>query len=175
MFSSWAYILIGNNNTGKTSFQRNLVEELCGVHYKKLPRNIVKTISHPRTPRKLKTIFTSNRSYQELKREYKTVGDYFAKHFKGADICILSSHSDPASLSDVEEMIHHLKLRCYNVAGVFWSNGYDSGAETISLLPWQERLWIDNPPLAKKERVAAQLTSVAREFSELLIARSHWQ
>ena len=29
MLSYWAYILIGNNDTGKTSFQKYLVSDLC--------------------------------------------------------------------------------------------------------------------------------------------------
>jgi hypothetical protein len=33
MFSYWAYILIGNNETGKTSFQRYLVSDLCNKQY----------------------------------------------------------------------------------------------------------------------------------------------
>ncbi len=52
MFSRWAYVLIGNNNTGKTSFQRHLLAALCDVHYKRLETNIVINISHPRAPRK---------------------------------------------------------------------------------------------------------------------------
>lgn len=92
MYSRWAYILVGNNDTGKTSFQRNVVSELCGIKYDRLPRNIVKDINHPRAPRKLRTIFTSNRSYQEKIGEYKTVENYFSVFFREADICFLASH-----------------------------------------------------------------------------------
>src|ERR1039458_4265016 len=38
MFSYWAYVLIGNDKTGKTSFQRNLVSHLCGKRYTRLPK-----------------------------------------------------------------------------------------------------------------------------------------
>lgn len=175
MFSTWAYILIGNNNTGKTSFQRNLVAELCNEHYKRLPRNVVKQISHPRAPRKFATIFTCNRSYQENIKEYISVENYFEHFFKDADICILSSHTHGDSYDHIEEMIRQLKFRCYNVAGIFWSNGFDKEAQKISLLPWQERLWIDNPLLEDQRKVPAQLVRVARDFAELLLERSHAQ
>lgn len=175
MFSSWAYILIGNNNTGKTSFQRNVVAELCNEHYARLPRNVVKAISHPRAPRKLATVFTCNRSYQEKLDEYKSVENYFDHFFQDADICFLSSHSHGDSCKHVEEMMHQLKLRCYNVAGIFWSNGFNADAQAISALPWQERLWIENPLLEDPSKVPAQLAHVAREFVELLIERSHAQ
>ena len=175
MFSSWAYILIGDNDTGKTSFQRNLVAELCNEHYERLPRNVVKTISHPRAPRKLATIFTCNRSYQEKLDEYQSVENYFENFFKDADICFLSSHTHGDSYEHAEKMIQQLQLRCYNVAGIFWSNGFDADAQQISSLPWQERLWIDNPLLENQSEVPAQLKHVAREFAELLIERSRAQ
>jgi hypothetical protein len=41
MISNWAYILIGDNDTGKTTFQKHLLEILCGQSYDRLPRNIV--------------------------------------------------------------------------------------------------------------------------------------
>ena len=80
MFSSWAYILIGNNDTGKTSFQRNLVSHLCGKAYTRLPTNTVKYITHPRAPQGFTKIFTCNRSFQEKLSEYKSIHFYF-KHF----------------------------------------------------------------------------------------------
>ena len=42
MLSYWAYILIGDNDTGKTGFQKYLVSELCGRRYKRLRRNLVR-------------------------------------------------------------------------------------------------------------------------------------
>lgn len=175
MLSSWAYILIGNNDTGKTSFQRNLVAELCGELYERLPRNVVKTVTHPRAPKRLATIFTSNRSYQEKLAEYKSVENYFDNFFKDADICILSSHTHGDSREHVEEMIRQLKRRCYNVAGIFWSNTFDAEGREISLLPWQERFWIDNPPSDDQSKVQQQLGRVAHDFAELLLERSHAQ
>lgn len=175
MFSYWAYILVGNNDTGKTSFQRNLVAHLCGERYTRLPRNVVKNITQPRAPRRLGTLFTCNRSYQEKLSEYKSVAHYFEHFFQEADICILSSHAHGEARDHVAEMIRELKRRCYNVAGVFWSNDYGSEAEEIALLPWNEVLWVDNPLLRDQERIAAQLDQIARDFSELLIARAHVQ
>jgi hypothetical protein len=132
----------------------------------------VRAITHPRAPRKLATLFTSNRSYQEKLAEYRSVDNYFDNFFQDADLCILSSHTNGDARDHVEEMIRHLWRRCYNVAGVFWSNGFDDGAKDISLLPWQERLWIQNPPLDDQSKIAEQLSEVARNFADLLLERS---
>lgn len=173
MFSNWAFILIGDNNTGKTSFQRFLVEALCDEHYNRLPRNIVKQINHPRAPRKLSTLFTANRSYQEKQTEYKSVENYFSSFFKDSDICILSSHSHGHSIQHVQKMMEELAARAYNVAGVFWSNDFGTDAKNISALPWQERLWVENPVLEVEEEIALQIRRQAYEFAELLISRAH--
>lgn len=173
MFSNWAFILVGDNNTGKTSFQRYLVESLCGERYNRLPRNIVKEINHPRAPKKLKTLFTANRSYQEKITEYESVENYFNSFFKDADICILSSHSNPPSLEHIEQIMYELAARAYNVAGVFWSNDFGADAKRISALPWQERLWIENPLLENSEEIPEQIKRQAYEFAEILAARAH--
>lgn len=175
MFSSWAYILVGDNNTGKTSFQRYLVEALCSERYDRLPRNIVKEIKHPRAPKKLNTLFTINRSYQEKMNEYKSIENYFKSFFKDADICILSSHSHANSIQHVEKMMGELASKAYNVAGVFWSNDFGTDAKQIAALPWQERLWIENPILGNSEEISVQIKKQAYEFAEILVARAYAQ
>jgi hypothetical protein len=173
MFSYWAYILVGANDTGKTHFQRSVIRHLCDVRYDRLPINVVNEVNHPRAPKAFKTLFTMNRSYQEKISLYKSVKRFFGrnKFFKDADACILSSH---LSEDDISEMITHLKRRCYNVAGVFWSNSYSRRAGDIALLPWDERLWIENPP-RRTDQVDAQLDRLADHFSQFLIARAQTQ
>lgn len=175
MFSKWAYILIGDNNTGKTSFQKFLVESLCQETYLKLPTNVVKDIVHPRAPKKLKTLFTANRSYQEKRDEYLNPKNYIQNFFQDADICILSSHTHGSSIQDVQVMFEELKLRAYNVAGVFWSNDFGLEAQNISSLPWQERLWIENPLSEHKAEISSQIRQQAYEFAEMLVARAYTQ
>ena len=65
MLSKWIYVLIGNNNTGKTTFQKRLIYHLCGVTYTRLDRNTIHEINRPNSPKKLKKLSTINRSYQE--------------------------------------------------------------------------------------------------------------
>ena len=134
MFSYWAYILIGNNKTGKTSFQRYLVSELCNQQYQRLPKNLVTDITHPRMPRGVATLSTMSRSYQEVPK-YDDVADFFWNDFKQADICILSSHTRKPAIDQLRVMIEQLRLRTYNVAAVFFSNGYNNrNAYEISTL-----------------------------------------
>jgi hypothetical protein len=48
MFSYRPYILVGPNDTGKTHFQRSLIGHLRGVHYERLPINVLNELSQPR-------------------------------------------------------------------------------------------------------------------------------
>ena len=176
MFSSWAYILIGDNDTGKTSFQRYLVEFLCNQIYKRLRTNKTRQITHPRAPRKLETLFTANRSYQEKIGEYKSVQNYVDNYVDDADICVLSSHAHGNCIDDVREMITLLSARGYNVAGVFWSNAFDNSSQAISRdLPWRERLWVENPIVDSQKSALLQIKRQAAEFAELLIERARIQ
>jgi hypothetical protein len=175
VFSHWAYILVGENNTGKTSFQRYLVSHLCGKRYDRLPRNIVKHIQHPGALKAFATIFSCNRSFQEKRSEYRSIAYYFKHFFKDADVCVLSSHTHGKSAEEIAEMIQMLKRRCYNVAGVFWSNSFDDEAREITLLPWNEILWIENLTIRGSSEISAQLDTIAKHFSELLIARANVQ
>ena len=172
MFAYWAYVLIGNNDTGKTSFQRNLVFELSGVLKGRLATNLRSIITHPRMPRGVETLSTMNRSYQEKIADYGSVSDFFANHFQDASICILSSHTHAPAERHLQEMITELRLRHYNVAGVFFSNGNMDEASKISLLDWDDRLWVENPRTETSEQFDVQIRQVANEFSQLLIARA---
>lgn len=155
MFSHWAYILVGSNNTGKTTFQRDLVYHLCAVRYGRLRTNRVNKITHHRAPRRMRTLFTANRSYQEKKGEYVSVENYFRKFFKGADVCVLSSHAGASSRQEIPEMIHQLRIRCYNVGGVFWSNSDPGNSRRAADLPWDDR--------------------IALQFADMILLRAQFQ
>lgn len=172
MLSYWAYVLIGNNNTGKTTFQRFLQSQLCDIHYQKLPRNLLSNVSQPRMPLGVETLWTMNRSYQEMSGDYGNVANFFKKGFKDADICILSSHANRGNINHVQEMIHQLRLRAYNVAAVFMSNGYNQHAEQMSLLDWDERLWLENPATRSENQIERRIGRLASEFTQFLIARA---
>jgi hypothetical protein len=94
------------------------------------------------------------------------------QHFQEADVCVLSSQLDRR---DVSEMIDGLRSRCYNVAGVFWSNSYDNRARDITALPWNELLRIENPLIRGDHAIAEQLDRIAKHFSELLLDRARAQ
>jgi len=177
MFSYWAYVLIGENNTGKTSFQRHVVNYLCNKQYSRLPVNTVKTIVHPRAPKCLDTIFTCNRSYQEKSATYKSVKNYFnnPKFFKYADICFLSSHTHGNAIHEIQEIQNELRSRYFNVACIFWGNSENNDTKKIALLRWDEVFWIENPILKNTKKVDLQIQNIAKEFADMLLARSHAQ
>jgi hypothetical protein len=101
--SYWIYVLIGDNDTGKTSFQKHLLEHLCGKIYEKLVTNQVYDVIHPRAPKSFKTIFIANRSYQEKAAQYGSPKQYYEKYVKTADVTILASHVHPPSPTHIAE------------------------------------------------------------------------
>lgn len=168
MIKKTAYILIGDDRTGKTTFQKYLIWYLCGVDkFAKLNTNLIHEINHPESPRKLKTLFTINRSIQEKMSDYRSVEQYFMGYFKNADICILSSHSHDNCIDDIREMIEMLKGKCYNVESVFFTNHLNSSTEEISKLNWDSRNIIENPN--DDENWESQIKSGAEKFGDLLI------
>ena len=176
MHSYWAYILVGDNDTGKTTFQKYLVSHLCGQQpYQRLPSNLHKDIKHARVPRGISTLSTMGRSFQENIEKYRDIENFFANHFETADICVLSSHARGRAIDHVREMIRQLKLRAYNVAGVFFSNRYNNPTAEISLLHWDERLWLENQPADSDDLIERRIARLAHEFAQMLIARAALQ
>lgn len=173
--SKLLFILIGDDKTGKTNLQKYLIKELCNQSYDKLPVNVSFNITHPEIKKKFRNISFGNRSYQEKRSDYGSVDNYFEQHFKAADICIVSSHLVE---SDIEQMILNGKKQYYNVIGVFFSNSIKSNStlnSQISLLNWNERLYIENPTIENHEEdlIKAQLKSIASNFVYSLINRTN--
>ncbi len=176
MTSYWTYILIGNDRTGKTSFQRHLIEYLCGTPYDRLHCNKVNAINRQGGNRDLESLFTCNRSLQEKMTEYGSITNYFATVFKANDTCILSSHASQPAEEEIREIIHHLKREFYNVAGVFFSNAVTEHTRSIAAnCPWTEILWIPNDPLEDEEKIQLQLKRLAEDFGNLILKRSFLQ
>lgn len=170
MIAKTAYILIGDNNTGKTTFQKWLIWHLChDDKFNKLNTNLVHQIKHRDAPRKLKTLFTMNRSMQEKMDVYETVANYFFTHFKDADVCILSSHSHRPCIDDIRSMIENLNERYYNTSVVFFSNHLNINSEEISQLNWQDRIFIENP-IAKNWD--DQINNGAKYLAETIIKKA---
>lgn len=142
----WAYILIGDDNTGKTIFQKMLIEHLTGRSYEKLECNLLFDITARIGHRNFHTISFMNRSFQEKQSgHYISVKKFFDSYFKDADIAILSSQ---LYKQDISDMIQELRKRFFNVGVVFFENSITkNGAESsdISLLEWDDRFIAQNP------------------------------
>lgn len=173
MVSNWVFILVGNNATGKTTFQKMVAKHLCGFEIKRLDTNLVYQVVNPSVPEKLKSIFFISRSYQEKANVYSSIEDYFNNHFKKADICFLSSHLIE---DDIRQMINECHKLFYNVGGVFWRNSCEQNPEInrkISMLNWDERFVIDNQylPGKDKEEYEKIIDSLTKEFVQMLVNR----
>lgn len=173
------FVLIGDDKTGKTTFQKLIIEKVHGISYESLPCNKAYDVKNPAISESYSKISYSNRSYQEkvgtATGEYKSIDDYFERHFNPTDIAILSSH---LTVADVEAIIEHGKKRFYNVIGVFFTNSImqNHGLNSqISALNWDERLVVDNPHASTKDLIEKQLAENADSFIQLLEARSQPQ
>lgn len=165
----WVFILLGDNDTGKTTFQKYVIEILCGYVYKKLPSNKKYEI-YFRGFRNLEDIFIMGRSFQE-KYNDKYINDFFLNDFIVCDICILSSHvnDEGSNCKDIiKTMIDKCHEKYYNVSGVFFSNAqYDD--DSISLLEWDLRINFQNKRKRKLTDINFQIKGMAQEFVTMLL------
>ena len=167
MNNKCAYILIGDNNTGKTTFQKEIAFLLTGQQYERLDCNKDLVITNKACLQRHKRLFIMNRSFQEKIADYITVKDYFNNNFKENDICILSSHLEKQV---IEEMITELKQRFYNIIGVFFTNSISNNLQAnkeISMLDLQERLIICND--SNINNWSSQLRLEANELSYIIM------
>jgi hypothetical protein len=140
----WAYVLLGNNNTGKTSFQKEMIAFISHEKYQRLERNKVVPVATSIGANNTKKVSFMNRSLQE---SYNNVDGFFSSDFQAVDACVLSSH---LVQPDIEAMIKELKMHVYNVCGVFFQNSCEIGGgmeenRRIALLDWDEKYFIKNP------------------------------
>ena len=171
METRWLYVLVGNNNTGKTTLQKEIIKHLCDIHYTRLDTNVLFDITCLDAPRRLATLFTANRSFQEKREDYLTVKNYFSKFFREASVAIISSHSHLAT-SEIDEMVCEGKRRFYNVAGVFFSNAIDEEVRDISAtLNWDERVYLKNPPAESPDEIQTNIVAAAWYLSDLIIGK----
>jgi hypothetical protein len=176
LLSRWLFVLIGQNDSGKTSFQRHLIDYLCDRLYVKLPRDTAFEVRHPRAPRNFATIACANRSYQEKRAENGTVENYILRVVPDADVTLVASHAGPGDISDVQDVLRFGRRRGYNMAAVFFENALSNTTADIAELNWQERLLVRNPPVkdgsGREEKIQEQLRLAAVQFGDLLIART---
>jgi hypothetical protein len=179
--SRWLFILVGDNRTGKTTVQTELVELLNGRRYKRLPSNEARPLTHPYFLRKFRAVFVAGRSYQELKNKpqplgYTSVEDYFDRKLDSAssevDLAFMASH-----LNDevVREMIREAHRRFWNVCGVFFTNSIAANHQknvAISELDWDERWLGENAPTSNSRKQDRQLRQVADAIVQMLMERS---
>lgn len=176
LLSRWLFVLIGNNDSGKTSFQRHLIAYLCDQAYEKLPSNKVFQVKHPRAPRNFATLFCANRSYQEKTDTNGTVENYITSVVDKADVTIVATHAGINDMQDIQDLLRFGRRRRYNIAAVFFENALSATTADISEFDWQERLLIQNPPVEagdrQQEKIQEQLQLAAVQFGDLLIART---
>ena len=178
MRAKWLCVLLGNDRTGKTTFQKNVVKLLSGENKDyRLDCNLRFTIVHPHIIRKMRTFSIGNRSYQE--KGYQSVSDYFLNHFQDTDLAFVSSHvTDPNGATydaEIREIINEGHYKFYNVCGLFFTNSIAKNKQAnrdISELHWDERWVIDNPLVAEPKQQEAQLRLAAEELVQMLIQRT---
>src|ERR1700686_4774115 len=82
MRSKWLFILLGNDRTGKTQVQKNLIKLLSDDNRDiRLECNLLFQITHPRVVRKFRDFSIGNRSFQEKPQDYQSIQNYFQDYF----------------------------------------------------------------------------------------------
>jgi len=178
--SKQLFILIGNDATGKTTVQRNLIRLLNGAVYRRVPSNQAHDITNPYITRKIRKVFVAGRSYQELKDkpdQYTTVEDYFCQRLDTAsidvDLAFMASHLDS---QDIRQMIRQAHRRFWNVCAVFFTNSISMNpalnADISTDLPWDERWYAENTRSDDGDVQERQLGEVADAIVQMLIERT---
>ena len=172
--SRWAFVLTGNDRTGKTGIQKRLVKRLAQDNRDyRLDCNVVLDVKHPHLNRKIQTMSIGNRSIQEkMPVPYKSVDDYFLNHFKDADICLVSTH---LSVQDSMSILTNCHRKFYNVCGVFFSNSIQIDRQqnaNISELNWDDRWLVENPLTEDEELQSTMLDAAADSLVQMLIERT---
>ena len=166
---------MGDDRTGKTTFQKELIRYLCNKDYtKKVNSNSVHIINHPTAINCFDTIYIAGRSYQELYSDIQIYLDDIV-FSNSADVYVLSSHLNKA---DIDYMIKESHKRFFNVGGVFWENSVNSnpGAnKDIALLNWDERFFVENKQSDCEKHIFVQIQKLANNFARLMIVRARWQ
>ena len=73
-------------------------------------------------------------------------------------------------------MIEFGHRKKYNVGGIFLSNQDDTNDnQEIAMLNWDERFYFENPINHEEEGWRRQIDDLAREFSDMVVARAYLQ
>ena len=84
------YILLGDDKSGKTTFQKYLIEELLGIKYTRMQSDLLIDVS---SKYKYPYIYFIGRSIQERPKIYKKLEQHINKIMECTDTCFfLSSH-----------------------------------------------------------------------------------
>jgi hypothetical protein len=143
-----SFVLIGNNNNGKSELQRCIVDILTGNPCQRLNVNTEYDVAawNGAHSEHIHVRFMS-RSFQEIAGNYAngTIEEYFNNTARDCNVWILSSHLDVAV---IQTMIEELHKRFFNVSGVFFQNSVERNPadnQQISQLCWDQRIFLDNP------------------------------
>jgi len=162
MIAKQAYIIVGNDRTGKTTLQKRLVKHLCNVEVKKLNTNKLYEVTHPMAPKQLYDISLMNRSFQEKLNEYGSIKEYFINHFAKADVVILSSH---LISSDVQEILYEARKLFFNVNLVLLENSLETESELLEKITnwpeWKSIIVLPNPITTNEAEIETQLDNAA--------------
>lgn len=175
MLSKWVYLLIGDDRTGKTTFQQELIRYLCNKDYtQKVKSDSIYVMNHPSVIKGFNNIYIAGRSYQELYSDIKAYLDDVVFN-SPADVYVLSSQLNKA---DIEYMIAESHRRFFNVGGVFWENSVNlnpAANKDIAMLDWDERFFVQNKQLDCEKYIVVQIQKLARNFARLMVERAGWQ
>jgi len=173
MLKYWAYVLVSDDRTGKTTLQKEILLRLCGIdNFRRLDSNQEYRISNVLMPSSVKTLYLIGRSYDE---QGVTASNHYSLSFHTSDIVFLSFHAKITNVPEIAKLFQLLRADFYNVSGVFFQNCQTTAAREIARLNWDEVIWLNNPLLKNTDDAPSQLRDIGTRFSRFLVdrARNH--
>ena len=113
------YILLGDDKSGKTTFQKYLIEELLGIKYSRMQSDLVLDVRH--TKCKYPYIYFIGRSIQERNKVHENIEKHVNQVMQCEDTCFfLSSHI--VVYDDIRKLVSAIKAWTDNITFIYLIN-----------------------------------------------------
>ncbi len=112
------YILLGDDKSGKTTFQKYLIEELLGIKYDRMQSDLLINIGH--TKCKYHSIYFIGRSIQERDKVHQNIKKHVNQVMQYQDACFFfSSH---LVYDDIIKLFNSIKVWTDNITFIYLTN-----------------------------------------------------
>lgn len=155
IMSKHIFMIIGSNNSGKTTVQKHILHILSGEWHNKLRSNQCHLV---RLTKKHEKIFVGNQCWQEIRPRLKL--DCWFKLLKDNTVNLAFI---PSRYNDIDRMAQWFRSQEYpcHICGIFLENNPTKN-DPIMTAPWLDEYWILENPKAHPRSQEIAKTIVQR-------------